>query len=50
MIFERKFIYFPVRYPDGDWGRADTPDRSIQPFPLVEDVYFQTEDRVRLHG
>ena len=50
MIFERRFIYFPVRYPSGDWPRAAAPDRSIQPFPHVEDVWFETDDGVRLHG
>ena len=50
MIFERKFIYFPVRYPQGDWARPQAPDRTIQPFPLIEEVYFQTDDGVTIHG
>lgn len=50
MIFENRFIYFPVRYPEGDFDRAAAPDRSIQPYPLIEDVYYQTEDGVRIHG
>jgi len=50
VIFERKFIYFPVRFPDGEWQRAAAPDRTIQPFPHVEDVWFETDDGVKLHG
>ena len=50
MIFERKFIYFPVRYPEGDWSRPEEPDRSVQPYPRVEDAYFKAEDGVTIHG
>ena len=50
MIFERRFIYFPSRYPNGEWPRAAAPDRSIQPFPHVEDVWFKADDGVALHG
>jgi len=41
MIFEESFIFFPMRYPEGDW----------QPGWLsFEDVWFQADDGVRLHG
>lgn len=44
MILEKRFIYYPVRYPVGEW---DAPSRG--PLP-VEDVWLTTEDGVRLHG
>jgi fermentation-respiration switch protein FrsA (DUF1100 family) len=41
MIFEEKLIYFPMRYPAGDW----------EPQGLAyEDVWFQAADGIRLHG
>ena len=41
MFCEERLIFFPVRYPDGDW---DAPGIGR------EDVYFRTADGVRLHG
>ncbi len=40
---ENSFIYFPVKFPDGDWNIEQ------QGFP-VEDCFFQTGDNLRLHG
>ncbi len=41
MIFEEKLIFFPMRFPAGDW----------QPAGLAfEDAEFTTEDGVQLHG
>jgi fermentation-respiration switch protein FrsA (DUF1100 family) len=41
MLFEESFIFFPTRYPDGDW----------QPRGLVfEDAWFESADGTRLHG
>ena len=41
MIFEESMIFFPMRYPDGDW----------QPDGLAfEDAWFQAADGTRLHG
>jgi fermentation-respiration switch protein FrsA (DUF1100 family) len=41
MIFEDSFIYFPTRYPGGDW----------QPTWLsFEDAWFRAADGTRLHG
>ena len=41
MLFEETFIFFPVRYPEGDW----------QPGWLTfEDAWFRSEDGLRLHG
>lgn len=44
MIFEERFIYFPARYPDGDY---DAPTRTGADF---EDVWIATPDGVRLHA
>jgi hypothetical protein len=41
MIFEDSLIYFPSKYPEGDW----------QPAGLAfEDAWFQSADGTRLHG
>lgn len=41
MIFEERLIFFPSRYPEGNW----------RPNGLaVEDVEFAADDGVRLHG
>ena len=41
MICENLLIYFPSRYPDGDWEPHGTP---------VEDAWFQAADGTQLHG
>jgi fermentation-respiration switch protein FrsA (DUF1100 family) len=41
MLFEERLIFFPSRYPSGDWHPA-----GLQ----CEDVAFETQDGVRLHG
>jgi fermentation-respiration switch protein FrsA (DUF1100 family) len=50
MIFEEKFIYFPMKYPGGFWFVAsmDSPKGAIS--PTIEDCYFTAEDGVKLHG
>ncbi len=41
MIFEESFIFFPSRYPSGDW----------QPAGLnVEDAWIESADGTRIHG
>lgn len=50
MIFENRFIYFPARYPEGFYERANNPDQTIQPYPLIDDVWLTTEDGVKIHG
>jgi hypothetical protein len=38
---ERVFIFFPTQYPAGQWeAKSD----------MIEDVWFKTEDGVKLHG
>ena len=41
MVFEERLIFFPSRYPSGDWHPA-----GLQ----REDVAFATQDGVHLHG
>ncbi len=41
MILEDSLIYFPLRYPEGDWRPADL---------RFEDAWFQAADGTRLHG
>lgn len=45
MFFESSFIYFPTRYPQGDWSVSDR-GASFR----IEDVYFKAADNVNLHG
>jgi fermentation-respiration switch protein FrsA (DUF1100 family) len=41
MIFENKLIFFPIKYPGGDWT----------PWSLTfEDAWFQADDGSKLHG
>jgi fermentation-respiration switch protein FrsA (DUF1100 family) len=44
LIFEEKFIFFPERYPSGDW---EAPARDHVP---AEDVFIPTPDGAQLHG
>lgn len=50
MIFEEKFIYFPVKYPEGFWFVASmrSPEGAIS--PTIEDCNFTASDGVKLHG
>jgi uncharacterized protein len=41
MMLENSLIFFPSRYPDGDWRTVGMP---------VEDAWFQAADGTRLHG
>lgn len=45
MFFESSFIYFPSRYPEGEWSISDN-DTAFR----IEDVYFRATDNVNLHG
>ena len=50
MIFEARFIYFPYKFPEGDWSPFDPAagERGIE--PRVEDCELTAEDGVKLHG
>jgi len=41
MLFENSLIFFPSRYPEGDWQPRDLH---------FEDAWFQAPDGTRLHG
>jgi uncharacterized protein len=41
MIFENKLIFFPVKYPAGDWN---------PPGLVFEDAWFTADDGTKLHG
>ena len=44
MFFEDRLIYFPTRHPAGDWHAPEREGR------VVEDVWLQAADGVRIHG
>ncbi|MCK5376202.1 MAG: alpha/beta hydrolase [Acidobacteria bacterium] len=46
-IFERSMIYYPTRFPDGQW---DTEAVARGTGCVIEDCFFEAEDGVRLHG
>ena len=50
MLFEESFIYFPSKYPEGDWDVAHRPAREGEISPQVEDVWMKTADGLRIHG
>jgi fermentation-respiration switch protein FrsA (DUF1100 family) len=50
IFFEDKFIYYPAKYPEGDWTVGSQFPRDGQIIPEVEDAYFITGDGVKLHG
>ena len=41
LLLENRFIFFPSRYPEGDWAL---------PRERVEDCFFETRDGVKLHA
>lgn len=41
MVFEERLIFFPSKYPDGEWENPGLP---------VEDAEFSAADGTRLHG
>jgi fermentation-respiration switch protein FrsA (DUF1100 family) len=49
MAFEDRFIYFPEKFPEGQWD-IKTVAAEGQVVPVIEDCFFQTPDGVRLHG
>ena len=49
-MLEDRYIYYPVKYPEGEWDVSKPPAREGQIVPLVEDCYFKTADGVKLHG
>jgi fermentation-respiration switch protein FrsA (DUF1100 family) len=50
MLFEDRFIYFPVKYPEGVWDVETLSAPRGEVSTKVEDVWFQAADGVKLHG
>ncbi len=50
MLLEDSFIYFPTRYPDGDWTPVFASPREGEILPKIEDCVFTAVDGVKLHG
>ncbi|HZH29161.1 MAG TPA: alpha/beta hydrolase [Pyrinomonadaceae bacterium] len=50
MLFEDSFIYFPSKYPEGVWERAEPRAREGEVVARIEDVQLTAADGVRLHG
>lgn len=50
MLFEDKFIYFPDKYPEGDWSPSEHAVSGLGIYPRIKDCYLTTSDGVKLHG
>ena len=50
VMFESKFIYFPAKYPEGDWRVGETRAAAGRNAARIEDVWLTAEDGTRLHG
>lgn len=50
MLMENRLVYFPSKYPEGDWGLAQAAPTASRNYPRIEEVRFQAADGVRLHG
>lgn len=50
VMFENKFIYFPSRFPEGNWQTDNLPARAGETVPAVEDCWLAASDGIKLHG
>jgi len=50
VMLEDKLIYFPARFPEGQWDVNRIPAREGEIVPKIEDCHFIASDGVRLHG
>ena len=50
VVFESRFIYFPAKYPEGDWRAREPRAVEGRTTARVEDVWLVAEDGVRLHA
>lgn len=50
VVFESKFIYFPSKYPEGDWRLREPRAVEGRAAVRVEDVWLTAGDGVRLHA
>ena len=49
-MFGDRYIYYPVKYPEGEWDVSNPPAREGQIVPVIQDCFFTTADGVKLHG
>lgn len=47
---ERSMIFFPSKYPEGNWDVDPRPMDAEGPVPWIEDCSFTAFDGVKLHG
>jgi uncharacterized protein len=50
VVFESRFIYFPAKYPEGDWRAREPRAVEGRAAARVEDVWLTAADGVRLHA
>ena len=50
MLFEKKFIFFPSKYPNGRWDLLESIDKNGRLVPRIEDCWFKAGDGVKIHG
>jgi fermentation-respiration switch protein FrsA (DUF1100 family) len=50
VVFESRFIYFPAKYPEGDWRVREPRAVEGRTTTRVEDVWLTAADGVRLHA
>jgi len=50
VVFESRFIYFPAKYPEGDWRVREPRAVEGRAAVRVEDVWLTARDGVRLHA
>ena len=50
LLFEKKFIFFPSKYPNGRWDLTKSVTQTEGFAPKIEDCWFEATDGVRLHG
>ena len=50
LLFENSFIYFPSKYPEGDWGIENDACSEGVIFPKIEDCHFFAADGIQLHA
>jgi len=50
VVFESRFIYFPAKYPEGDWCAREPRAVEGRITARVEDVWLTADDGVRLHA
>ncbi|MFL6229444.1 MAG: alpha/beta hydrolase, partial [Pyrinomonadaceae bacterium] len=50
MAFESSFIYFPAKYPEGDWQMAEPRVVEDRVVARIEDVQLTARDGTRIHG